>query len=210
MPGSLPRVGVGLALLGGLWLAGAHAPVFAQGAAFDCDAGSDVPTTGPTLVVVDPSPGEVLRPGGQVIRGAAFDCHADEGIGVDRVSVYLGSREAGGVLLGDATLGAPTGLRVLPVTQFASAGWTLPLPATVRSVQGPGDTLSVYARSTVTGKETVLAITVSVQEATAPAPAPAPETPPADREPMPAPSQISNPPEPSTGDAPAGEDEPIE
>jgi hypothetical protein len=159
---------------------------------------------------MDPSPGDVLRPGGQVLRGAAFDCHADEGIGVDRVSVYLGSREAGGLLLGEATLGAPSGLQVLPVPQFASAGWTLPLPATVRSGQVPGDKLSVYARSTVTGKETILAIAVSVPESTAAAPAPAPDAPPADRETMPGPSQISNAPEPPADDAPAGEDEPIE
>src|SRR2546421_5033149 len=59
----------------------------------------------PTLVVANPSPGDMLTPGALVMQGVAFDTVATEGIGVDRVSVFIGERDYGGAYLGDAALG---------------------------------------------------------------------------------------------------------
>jgi hypothetical protein len=122
-------------------------------------------TTGPTLVVANPSAGDMLTPGAITMQGVAFDTTATNGIGVDRVSVFLGDRDAGGIFLGDATLGAPATAPV-PSDQFALAGWTLETPA----LKGVGDTndLHVYARSAVTGQETMLDIPVSIGEKAAP------------------------------------------
>ena len=122
-------------------------------------------TQGPTLVVANPSAGDMITPGAFTMQGVAFDGAAATGVGVDRVSVFLGDREAGGLFLGDATLGAPTTMPV-PSDQFAMAGWTLETPA----VQGAGEMnqLCVYARSTVTGQEKMLDIPITIGEKAAP------------------------------------------
>jgi hypothetical protein len=165
-------IGIGLAL--GL-LAN---PALAQVNGWDCDAGGDVPTTGPTVVILAPSPGALLAPESKLTI-AAFDCHADTGIGVDKVSVFVGLRGEGGALLGDAQGGAPTGVRVVPASQFGSAGWTLSVPSTVSSMSN-AQVLSVYAHSTVSGKETQLTIPIKIGQVATPAqPAPTAPDPPA-------------------------------
>src|SRR5216683_1724898 len=161
-------VGIGLAL--GL----VATPAFAQVNGWDCDAGGDVPTTGPTVVILAPSPGALLAPESK-LTVAAFDCHADTGIGVDKVAIFLGLRGEGGIHLGDAQGGAPTGVRVVPATQFGSAGWTLSVPSAVVSMSN-AQVLSVYAHSTVSGKETVLSIPIKIGQIAAPA-QPAPTAP---------------------------------
>jgi hypothetical protein len=120
---------------------------------------------GPTLVVANPNAGDMITPGRFTMQGVAFDKTATTGVGVDRVSVFLGDRDAGGMFLGDAKLGAPTTMPV-PSDQFAMAGWTLVTPA----LDGAGETdqLHVYARSAVTGDETVVDIPISIGEAAAP------------------------------------------
>jgi hypothetical protein len=153
--------GIGLAL--GL-LAG---PAFAQVNSWDCDAGGDVPTTGPTVVMLAPSPGALLAPDSK-LSVAAFDCHADTGIGVDKVSIFLGPRGEGGMFLGDAQGGAPTGVRVVPATQYGSAGWTLSVPSAVSNMPN-AQALSVYAHSTVSGMETQLTIPIKIAQPAAPA-----------------------------------------
>ncbi len=115
----------------------------------------------PTLMVANPSPGDMLTPGRLVIEGVAFDPTAAEGIGVDRVSVFLGSREFGGEHLGDATLGTPN-FMVSEPAQFGMAGWTLMTPA-LKGV-GDGETLFIYARSAVNGTEAVVQIPVVIGE----------------------------------------------
>lgn len=116
---------------------------------------------GPTLVVENPSPNGMITPGSLVMEGVAFDPVATTGTGVDRVSVFLENRDTGGEHLGDATLGVanPMGAEG---GQFALAGWTLTTPAL--SGAGDGHTLFVYARSAVTGDETVLQIPVFIGE----------------------------------------------
>jgi hypothetical protein len=114
---------------------------------------------GPTLVVSNPNPGDMLTPGAMVIEGVAFDPTATTGTGVDRVSVFLDNRDTGGLHLGDATLGGVNFLASEPA-QFATAGWML----TTVPVKGAGDghTLFVYARSAVSGDETVMEIPVVI------------------------------------------------
>jgi len=116
---------------------------------------------GPTLVVANPNEGDMVTPGALVIAGAAYDPTATEGVGVDRVSVFLGDRDSGGMYLGDATLGQSSMLPT-PAAQFATAGWTLTTPA----LKGAGDQhdLFVYARSAVTGDETVVTIPITIGE----------------------------------------------
>jgi hypothetical protein len=91
----------------------------------------------------------VKRLGELEMQGEAFDPVATTGSGVDRVSVFLDNRDEGGMFLGDATLAAPT-----------SDGWTLLTPV-LKGVRD-GHSLFVYARSAVTGDETVVKIPVTI------------------------------------------------
>ena len=100
------------------------------------------------LSVGNPQPGDLLPRGKYVMHGQAFDRAASSGSGVDRVSVFVDDRDAGGQLVGDATLGQP-GFTGFTVTADLSR-------------LGGGHTLFVYARSAVSGKETVVSFPVSV------------------------------------------------
>jgi hypothetical protein len=116
---------------------------------------------GPTLVVANPSPGDMLTPGALVMQGVAFDDDAEHGLGVDRVSVFLDEREAGGLYLGDASLGSSSNM-VTSDPQFADGGWRLTTPA----LKGDGQNheIWVYTRSAVNGAETVIRIPVTIGE----------------------------------------------
>ena len=82
------------------------------------------------------------------MQGQAFDRAARTGSGVDRVSVFVDDRDAGGQHVGDATLGQP------PPTGFT-------VTADLSKLSG-GHTLFVYARSAVSGRETVISFPVAV------------------------------------------------
>jgi hypothetical protein len=114
---------------------------------------------GPTLVVENPNPGDMLPLGKLEMQGVAYDASATTGAGVDRVSVFLDNRDEGGMFLGDATLGAPNTITLEPA-HIADAGWTLVTPA-LKGV-GDGHSLFVYARSAVTGDETIVKIPVTI------------------------------------------------
>jgi hypothetical protein len=105
---------------------------------------------GPSLVlsVGNPQPGDLLPRGKYVMQGVAFDRLARSGNGVDRVSVFLEDRDSGGQLVGDAVLGQPT-----------ATGFTVTADL---SKTGGGHTLFVYARSSVSGRETVVSFPVFV------------------------------------------------
>jgi hypothetical protein len=130
-------------------LAGLSAPVSAAPA-----------PKGPTLVVANPNPGDMVIPGALVMQGVAFDDDAEAGLGVDRVSVFLDDRDKGGLHLGNAVFGGRNVLSSDP--QFATAGWSL----TTTALKGEGQhrDLVVYARSAVNGAETVVTIPISVGE----------------------------------------------
>jgi hypothetical protein len=106
--------------------------------------------TGTSLVlsVGNPQPGDLLPRGKVVMEGQAFDRAATTGSGVDRVSVFLDSRDSGGQHIGDAVLGQP-----------GATGFTV--TADLSKASG-GHTLFVYARSAVNGSETVVSFPVAV------------------------------------------------
>jgi hypothetical protein len=113
----------------------------------------------PTIDVANPSPNDRLTPGALKMSGVAFDADATQGTGVDHVSIFLGSRDHGGLFLGDATLGRSSAMPAASA-QSASAGWIVQTPA----IKGAGEqrTLYVYAHSTVTDTETVLKVPVII------------------------------------------------
>ncbi len=110
------------------------------------------PTTqpGPSLVlsVANPQPNDLLPRGKYVMQGLAFDRAANSGSGVDKVSVFVEDRDAGGQLVGDAVLGQP-----------GATGFTVTADL---SRAGGGHTLFVYARSSVSGRETVVSFPIVV------------------------------------------------
>jgi hypothetical protein len=83
------------------------------------------------------------------MQGQAFDRAATSGNGVDRVSAFVDDREAGGQFVGDAVLG-----------QAAIDAFTL--TADLSRAFGK-HTLFVYARSAVTGHETVVSFPVVIR-----------------------------------------------
>jgi hypothetical protein len=92
------------------------------------------------------------------MQGKAFDPSAttDQGTGIDHVQIFLDDRDRGGLHLADARLGLPNPAAASD-SQFALAGWE----ATV-NLPGGSHTLFVYARSSVTGKESAIQIPVRV------------------------------------------------
>jgi hypothetical protein len=130
----------------------------AQQLAFDCDSLSDGEQAVPIVLVTGPTPGATLVPGELTVQGAAFDCHADVGSGINRVAVFLGRREGGGLHLGDAALRRSSPLRVEPADQYAAVGWTLTAQAPL--TPGKINELFVYARSELTHLETVITVSV--------------------------------------------------
>jgi len=132
--------------------------------------GPTVSGGGPPIVVIEkPKDSEtVLTNADYEIDGYAVDKNAGKfqgvaGTGIDRVSLYIGDRDNGGVFLGDADLGfsdvIPEGLYG---SQFASAGWRLVFHPT----QFHANTylMYAYAHSVVTGKEDVVTRYFAIRE----------------------------------------------
>ncbi len=117
-----------------------------------------VPPQGVVVTIDLPNPGAEMPPGGNVVvQGVAFDTAATDGPGVDRVSVFLGDRDAGGIFWGDAQLGLAS--PQLGATR-ATAGYSRRSP-TIPTTRG-GNTIFVYARSSLTGREAVASIPVFI------------------------------------------------
>jgi hypothetical protein len=117
-----------------------------------------VPPQGVVIVVENPQPGASIFPGQSlVMNGIAYDVASTSGPGISSVTAYLGSRDAGGIFLGNGVLGQPNPA-VGSDSPLATAGWTLrtstlPTGSGARSV-------FVYARSSVSNKEASLEIPV--------------------------------------------------
>jgi hypothetical protein len=116
------------------------------------------PVPPPYVAVANPVPGDNLIAGGLDIQGKAFDPAAspDQGTGIDRVQVFLGDRDRGGLHLADARLGLPN-TAAAPGSQFALAGWDV-----VVNLPPGSHTLFIYGRSTVTGKEGTVQVPIRV------------------------------------------------
>jgi hypothetical protein len=123
-------------------------------------------STGPVLEVFNPVANDYLRRGRHVITGIAYDPTATTGTGVDQVTVFLGDRDGGGNTwyvpggyLGSATLGQAN-IKGAANAQFAKAGWSLK----TKSLRKGSYTLYVYARSSVTGRESVTQVPIRVDQ----------------------------------------------
>src|SRR5438105_8982992 len=101
---------------------------FAQTATPTRAAAASCSTTSQGVIVVvveNPSPGDLLVPGNNVvINGVAYDTSSTQGPGIDKVAAYLGDRDAGSIFLGNAALGLPNPLAPSS-SQFANAGFSL-------------------------------------------------------------------------------------
>jgi hypothetical protein len=167
-----------------------------QNASIDCDHFADGVHEVPIVVVTSPAPGDTVAPDNVTIQGFAADCHVDAGAGINRVAVFLGSREAGGMLLGEATLRGPSPIPVVPADQYASiSGWVLKAQAPLKP--GEANDLFVYARSELTNVETSVKLPVIGASAAAAAPPiTPPETAPAPSVPAAQPAAVEPAPEP--------------
>jgi hypothetical protein len=112
------------------------------------------------LDVANPAPGSTILAGNYSLEGVAYDKTAKEGAGIDRVDVFLDSRDDGGVRLGSAVLGMNNPMAT-PGSQWATAGFrvVIDLPNNQKGLH----TLSFYAHSSVTGSETLVEVPVTVE-----------------------------------------------
>jgi hypothetical protein len=104
-----------------------------------------------TLRVSNPQAGDMVSSGTYVISGVAFDSSAASGTGIDQVQVFLDPRDDGGQFLGTATLG----------TAGVGGVFGFELVARLPNRTG-GHTLSIYARSAVSDKESLVSIPIVV------------------------------------------------
>jgi hypothetical protein len=104
--------------------------------------------SGPVLKVDHPQPGTTLKSGPNSVSGSASDPRASSGSGIDQVQVFLDSRDAGGTWLANATLASDSDMWQANIS----------LPTNNIGVHA----LYVYARSDVTGRETVVSVPIKV------------------------------------------------
>jgi hypothetical protein len=93
------------------------------------------------------------------VQGFAYDRNAspDQGTGVDRVQVYLDGDRSSGIFIGEASLGKPDAAAAAVDGRFVNAGWQLmfqPNSWMTNLSDNQISKLTVYAHSSVTGKET--------------------------------------------------------
>ena len=135
-------------------------------------ASSAIAQMPPLLVVSNPTAGDLLGSGDVVIQGLAYDPAATQGSGVDRVELFLGSRDSGGVFLGSGMPGTSSNPFVADQgSRLAQAGFAV--RATVPTNLTGNTTLFAYAHSSVTGQEVVVSIPINVGAPPSPTPRPA-------------------------------------
>jgi len=134
---------------------------------------SAVAISGPVVKVFNPNAGDILPRGRIFFSGQAFDPSATSGAGVDRVSVYFGDRDSGGIWMGTAAKAicqsgnCPLiGGRDQGVVNFGGGGsiglstpvngWNLKSRITVKKIHS--GTWFFYGRSSVTGVETLVKV----------------------------------------------------
>ena len=141
---------------------------------------------GPVLQVGNPSPGDTLPRGKAYFSGSAWDPSGKTTslapAGVDRVEAYAGDREAGGIWLASASKLTQTDVPLGPLCQSgnciglggkdqgvgmggklgltfggpAGSGWTLKTQRSLKYFMS--GTFYFYARSAITGMETVVQV----------------------------------------------------
>jgi hypothetical protein len=110
------------------------------------------------LDVGNPASGDTVHVGRYMIEGIAFDRAAEQGAGIERIDIFLGNRDTGGVLIGTGHMGAPGPVPADP--QLSDAGWNAQVTIP-RAMMGP-HTIFVYALSTITGGELVIGLPVTL------------------------------------------------
>ncbi len=121
--------------------------------------------TGPVLDLANPTSGALLSTGNVIIEGLAYDPAATGGAGVDRVELFLDSRDSGGLSLGSAVPGAAD----------ASNPRAFRIDADIPNSTVGGHSLVAYAHSAVTGQEAVITVP-DVFFGAAPTPTPRPKS----------------------------------
>jgi hypothetical protein len=124
----------------------------------------------PVLDLETPTPlGTVHSARPFTVQGFAYDRNAspDQGTGIDRVQVYVDGDRSSGIFIGEASLGKPDAAAAAVDSRFVNAGWQLMFqPNSWMTNLSDNQILkvTVYARSSVTGKETstTTSIVVSV------------------------------------------------
>jgi hypothetical protein len=120
---------------------------------------------GVVINIFTPNPGDVLTAGSNVVvSGIAYDSTAASGTGVDRVSVYFGDRDKGGLFWGDAVRGLPN--PQAGSGPLSTAGFSLRSP-TIPAGSGGRD-IFVYAHSSETNREGVASVPVFLGAAPTP------------------------------------------
>jgi len=110
-------------------------------------AGAATPATcinGPIVDLANPSAGDLLSSGDYIVSGVARDPSAATGDGIDRVELFVGSRELGGTEVGAA------------VPNQGRFAVTAKLPTNVAG----STSFVVHAHSAVTGQETSVSVPV--------------------------------------------------
>jgi len=100
-----------------------------------------------TLDVGNPSPGDTVHVGAISISGSAWDKAATTGSGIDRIDIFLDDRDAGGMLLTDATFGSMNNWQA-----------TVTLPSNQTGLHS----LVFYAHSSVTGQQEAVSVPVTI------------------------------------------------
>jgi len=105
----------------------------------------------PVLQLANPNPGDFLSLGDYEVSGIAYDPSAKQGSGIDRVEFFLGLREAGGLPLGNATVGQDP-------TQPRAFQFIVNFPSNSRG----NNQLVAYAISSVTSQQTAESVPVHI------------------------------------------------
>jgi hypothetical protein len=114
----------------------------------------------PVLSLANPAPGAVLPVADLLVEGLAYDPAAGTRAGVDRVSIFLDSRDSGGIEIGSGVPGVGSNPRAFQIT------------ARFPSNANGQHNFVVYARSSVDGQEAIASVPVFIGAAPTPTPRP--------------------------------------
>jgi hypothetical protein len=122
-------------------------------------AAANCPGGAPVVQLANPGPGDVLSQGDYIVSGTAFDPSATQGSGIDRIEIFLGDRDSGGVMVGQATPG-----------QGSSNPRTFQTTITIPHTASGRRDFVVYADSSVNGQQSSESVPVYVGAAPTPTP----------------------------------------
>jgi hypothetical protein len=113
------------------------------------------------LQVDNPHPGDPLAQGKIEVGGRATDSAAQSGSGIDRVQIFVDSRDFGGQQVGEADLSVPVGASP-DLLASSINGPRFSVLADLSSADAGNHTLFVYARSAVGGSEVVAGVPINI------------------------------------------------